>query len=112
MNNVEGTHLKVLEALIFASAEPLPLNLLKDKMSDDADLDALLKELSSHYEGRGINLVKVGKGWAFRTNPDIAQNLMVDRTVSRKLSLLRRSQSVPITNQSLELRSKKSVALD
>jgi segregation and condensation protein B len=86
MNNVEGTHLKVLEALIFASAEPLPLNLLKDKMSDDADLDALLKELSSHYEGRGINLVKVGKGWAFRTNPDIAQNLMVDRTVSRKLS--------------------------
>ncbi len=86
MSNVDAQHLKVLEALIFASAMPVPVSVLKDRMPEDADLDALLAELGKFYEGRGVNLVQVGKGWAFRTDPDIAQALMVDRTVSRKLS--------------------------
>ena len=86
MSNVDQQHLKILEALIFASAQPVPVKVLEDRMPDDADLDALLEALKNQYEDHGVNLVQVGKGWAFRTDPDIAQSLMVDRTVSRKLS--------------------------
>lgn len=86
MSNVDAQHLKIMEALIFASAEPVPKKVLEERMPEGADLGALIEELTSHYEGRGVNLIQVGKGWAFRTDPDIAQSLMVDRTVNRKLS--------------------------
>ena len=86
MSDVDRYHLKILEALIFASAEPVPTKILEDKMPDNAEVVSLLEELKNDYEDRGINLVKIGKGWRFRTSPDISQALMVDRTVSRKLS--------------------------
>ena len=38
------------------------------------------------YENRGVNLVEVGKGWAFRTAPDLAPEMTVYREVRRKLS--------------------------
>ncbi len=86
MGNINEQHLKILEALIFASAEPVPKRVLEEKMPDNIDLDGLLGELKCYYANRGVNLVQRGKSWAFRTDPDIAQALMVDRTVSRKLS--------------------------
>ena len=78
--------LKVLEALIFASAEPISYKVLQDKMPDDTDLNMLLNELQDHYADRGVNLVRRGKGWVFRTNPSVADALTVERTVTRKLS--------------------------
>ena len=86
MTKVITQDLMVLEALIFASAEPVSYKVLKDKMPDGVDLDALLNELKDHYANRGINLVRRGKGWVFRTDPQIADALAVDRTVTRKLS--------------------------
>jgi len=86
MTNVNIQNLKVLEALIFASAEPVPRRILEEKMPDGVDLEPLLGELKSHYADRGVNLVQRGKGWAFRTDPVIAQALTIERTVNRKLS--------------------------
>ena len=86
MTEVNTQTLKVLEALIFASAEPVPKKVLEDKMPDGVELESLLEELKRHYANRGVNLVNRGNGWAFRTDPLIAQELMVDRTVNRKLS--------------------------
>ncbi|HIF58542.1 MAG TPA: SMC-Scp complex subunit ScpB [Rhodospirillales bacterium] len=86
MTEINTHALKVLEALIFASAEPVPKKVLEDKMPDGVELDLLLEELKSHYANRGVNLVNRGNGWAFRTDPLIAQSLMVNRTVNRKLS--------------------------
>ena len=86
MTEINTHALKVLEALIFASAEPVPKKVLEDKMPDGVDLESLLVELKSQYANRGVNLVRRGKSWAFRTDPLIAQSLMVNRTVNRKLS--------------------------
>jgi segregation and condensation protein B len=86
MSNVNIQNLKVLEALIFASAEPVPKKILEEKMPDGVDVEPLLMELKNHYVNRGVNLVKRGKGWTFRTDPVIAQSLMIERTVNRKLS--------------------------
>ena len=86
MNSVDRHHLKLLEAFLFASAEPVPLKVLEERLPDGAEIEALIEELKNHYGERGINLVQIGKGWAFRTDPGLAQTLLVDRTITRKLS--------------------------
>ena len=86
MINSKTQNLKILEALIFASSGPVPKKILEEKMPDGVDLEQLLGELKTHYADRGVNLVKRGKGWAFRTDPVIAQALKIERTVNRKLS--------------------------
>lgn len=78
--------LRVLEALLFASAEPLTAQAIRDRLGDAADLGALLNELQSHYKARGINLVDIDGCWAFRTAPDLGEVLMVEKDVQRKLS--------------------------
>ncbi len=86
MSEIDGQHLRLLEALIFASGEPVPEKIMEERLPEGADIAALLQELADHYENRGVNLVKVGKNWAFRTAPELGQQLMVDRVVTRKLS--------------------------
>lgn len=86
MTEINGNHLRLLEALLFASTAPVPEKVLADRLPEDADVPELVAELVGHYENRGVNLVKVGKAWAFRTAPDLGQQLIVEREVTRKLS--------------------------
>ncbi|NCC21790.1 MAG: SMC-Scp complex subunit ScpB [Alphaproteobacteria bacterium] len=78
--------LRVLEALLFASAEPLSPKAIRERIGEEADLGALLAELKGHYEGRGVNLVEVGGNWAFRTAPDLSEALQLSREVQKKMS--------------------------
>jgi segregation and condensation protein B len=78
--------LRLLEALIFASAEPLDERTLADRLGVGADLGGLLAELRQDYAERGINLVCTAGRWSFRTAPDLAEKLRVDAEVQRKLS--------------------------
>lgn len=78
--------LRRLEALLFASAEPLTLSELLIRMPDGADIDGLIEELQGQYANRGVNLVQRGRGWAFRTAPDVAPYLKLERELPRKLS--------------------------
>jgi len=83
---VDPQHLRLLEALVFASADPVPEKAMADRLPDDADIPALVSALRALYEGRGVELRKVGAAWAFRTAEDLGPMLNVERTVSRKLS--------------------------
>lgn len=78
--------LRLLEALIFASAEPVGEAVLAERMPEDCDLVGLLDELVGMYANRGVNLQKVGKGWVFRTSDDLAGYFTIEREVARKLS--------------------------
>jgi segregation and condensation protein B len=78
--------LRLLEALLFAAPEPLPEDDIARRLGEGADVTALLRDLSEHYAGRGVNLVRLAGGWTFRTAPDLATRLTTERTVSRKLS--------------------------
>jgi segregation and condensation protein B len=78
--------LRLLEALLFAAPEPLAEAELARWLGDDATISALLRELVDRYAGRGINLVRLAGGWAFRTAPDLAPELRTERVVGRKLS--------------------------
>jgi segregation and condensation protein B len=78
--------LRLLEALLFAAPEPLSEEELTRRLGEETDVAGLLGELSEHYAGRGVNLVRLAGGWTFRTAPDLAPNLRSERAVSRKLS--------------------------
>ena len=78
--------LRLVEALLFAVAEPIDEEALARHLDEVADVQALLRELAETYAGRGVNLVRLAGGWAFRTAPDLAASLRIERQVARKLS--------------------------
>ncbi len=86
MSDLEVQYLRLLEAVLFASAEPIAEKHLADRLPDDADLPALLAKLQGDYAERGVNVVKAGKSWAIRTAPDLASTLTAPKVVSRRLS--------------------------
>src|SRR5262245_21761212 len=81
-----GQALRVLEALLFAAAEPLDEKALAVRLPKGTDIPALIEELEAHYANRGVNLVRVAGKVAMRTASDLAGALALEQTVSRKLS--------------------------
>jgi segregation and condensation protein B len=78
--------LRLVEALLFASADPVSEEVLARQVDATSDLPRLLRDLAETYAGRGVNLVRLAGGWAFRTAPDLAPKLRIERPVLRKLS--------------------------
>jgi len=78
--------IRLLEALLFASREPLDEKTLGARLPAGADLKSALQVLQSEYAARGVNLVKVGGKWAFRTASDLAWLLTREAVQPRKLS--------------------------
>lgn len=78
--------LRLLEAILFASTEPLGEDQLAGRMPDGADINGLLQELKDHYANRGVHLLAFEDRWAFRTAPDLASRFHMEREVVRKLS--------------------------
>jgi segregation and condensation protein B len=78
--------LRVLEAMIFASAEPVPEAGLAARLPDGTNLPDLLQELATLYANRGVNLVHLDDKWAFRTAPDLGSRLQIEQRVTRRLS--------------------------
>ena len=76
----------VLEALLFASAEPLDQAALQKRMPDGVDVKAALLQLQADYAHRGVNLVRVANKWTFRTAGDLAWLMTRESTETRKLS--------------------------
>ena len=83
MNNKD---IKLLEAILFASGEPVDENDLKDKINEKNNVTKYLNEIKEFYNTRGINLVKTGNKWSFRTSDSIKDELTIFKTQKRKLS--------------------------
>lgn len=83
---VDPEHVRLAEALLFASSEPLTERQLKNRLPEEADVKAVLKTLRGFYDGRGVELVKRGKSWGFRTAPDLVVQLEKEVEVQRRLS--------------------------
>lgn len=78
--------LRLIEALLFASAEPLGPDQIRRVLPEDADLDGLMADLASLYANRGVTLARLGDRWALRTAPDLAGLMRIERAVVRKPS--------------------------
>ncbi len=84
--SADPQHLRMVEALLFAAAEPLDDASLVSRLPDEVDIAAALEALSETYKGRGVNLVKVNDRWALRTAPDLKFLLEKEVQVLRRLS--------------------------
>lgn len=86
MTQTQTDHLKILEAMLFASPNPLTPQAIHERLPSGADLNVLLSELRAHYDGRGVNVVDINGAYAFRTSADVAGALTLEKAVDRKLS--------------------------
>ncbi|MGU3398674.1 SMC-Scp complex subunit ScpB [Brucellaceae bacterium D45D] len=77
---------RMVEALVFASADPVSERVLAERLPANADLDAILLHLQKDYEPRGVHFVKAGTAWAFRTAPDLGFLMSRETVQQRKLS--------------------------
>jgi len=77
---------RILEAILFAASEPLPEDMLQSRLPEGAEVRPLLEELKGLYANRGVNVVKIGKGWALRTAADLTPHLKIETVVRRRLS--------------------------
>lgn len=77
--------MRVLEAILFASAEPLSTETLAKQLSPDSNVLEMLHDLKAGYAARGINLVETDGFWSFRTAPDLASQMKITRQPRRKL---------------------------
>jgi len=78
--------LRIIEALLFASAEPLGAAQLAPHVGEGADVEGLLARLAEEYRPRGVNLVRRGDKWAFRTAEDLSYLLRREQTDNKPLS--------------------------
>lgn len=86
LDNDQTQQLRMLEAILFASAEPISPQVILERLPEGADLNVLLPELKKNYEGRGVEVSEVGGQLALRTPPDVAEALTVEKEVTKKLS--------------------------
>src|SRR5664280_2552370 len=78
--------LRLLEALLFAAGQPLDEAMLARRLPDGVDVKEVLAQLKAEYATRGVNLVRIGKKWMFRTAEDLSWLLTKETVETRKLS--------------------------
>jgi segregation and condensation protein B len=81
-----GEQERMVEAILFATAEPVTVAELASRMPHGCDPAEALVLLRRRYEGRGVNVARVGDAWAIRTAPDLGFLMQKEVTETRKLS--------------------------
>ncbi len=79
-------HKRILEALLFAAAEPLDEESLVARLPQGADFPMLIQGLIQDYSDRGVSLVKVAGKWAFRTAEDLRFIMQREAIEQKRLS--------------------------
>ncbi|MEL6919604.1 MAG: SMC-Scp complex subunit ScpB [Pseudomonadota bacterium] len=77
---------RMAEALLFASSEPVSEKALSDRLPDGINVSEVLEALETFYAKRGVNLVRMEKNWAFRTASDLSFLMSREQVQVRKLS--------------------------
>ncbi|MCU0802471.1 MAG: SMC-Scp complex subunit ScpB [Rhodobacteraceae bacterium] len=81
-----GEQERMVEAILFAAAEPVTVAELVVRLPHGADPAEALVHLRKRYEGRGVALVRIGDAYAFRTAPDLGHLMRKETVETRKLS--------------------------
>ena len=81
-----GEQERMVEAILFATPDPVTLAELAARMPMGCDPAEALQRLRRRYEGRGVNVVRVGEAWAIRTAPDLGFLMRQESVETRRLS--------------------------
>ena len=77
---------RMVEALLFAAAEPLSETDLARRLPANADILGAIAELQADYQGRGVELACVAGHWRLQTAQDLAFLMTEEREEPKKLS--------------------------
>jgi len=77
---------QIIEALLFAAAEPLDAAAIQAHLPGGLHAGELLDELIQDYAARGVRLERRGGRFALRTAPELAPYLEREQVQSRRLS--------------------------
>jgi segregation and condensation protein B len=77
---------RAVEALLFASSDPLDEKSMLDILPNGADIGKILDEINQIYLGRGVELTKVNNKWMFKTASDLSFIMQKEAKVQKKLS--------------------------
>jgi segregation and condensation protein B len=77
---------RMIEAILFAASEPVTLAEIKTRLPHGSDPAEAMVLLRKRYQGRGVDLVRVGDGYAFRTAADLGHLMRKEVVETRKLS--------------------------
>lgn len=77
---------RMVEAILFATAEPVTVKELTGRMPHGSDPAEAIQYLRKRYEGRGVQVVRVGDAWAIRTAGDLGFLMQKETVEVRKLS--------------------------
>jgi segregation and condensation protein B len=77
---------RMVEAILFATAEPVTVAELAARLPHGCDAAEALAHLRRRYQGRGVQLLRLGDAWAFRTAPDLGFLMQKEKVETRKLS--------------------------
>ncbi|MFN7092863.1 MAG: SMC-Scp complex subunit ScpB, partial [Allorhizobium sp.] len=78
--------LRIAEALVFASAQPVSTTFIEERLPSGISATDILHQLKEDYAARGVNLVQVDDHWAFRTAADLSFAIRNDEAEVKKLS--------------------------
>jgi segregation and condensation protein B len=78
--------LRAVEALLFASSDPLDEKTLTEILPENADIEKILEKIQELYKGRGVELTKVNNKWMFKTASDLSFIMQKEAKVQKKLS--------------------------
>lgn len=81
-----GEQERMVEAIMFATADPVTVQELIGRMPHGCDPAEAIAHLRKRYEGRGVNLVRIDNAWAIRTAPDLGFLMQKETVETRKLS--------------------------
>ena len=83
---VMGEQERMVEAILFATAEPVTIKDMTERMPHGCDPAEAIVHLRKRYEGRGVRVVRIGDTWAIRTAPDLGFLMQKETVETRKLS--------------------------
>jgi len=83
---IDFQHIRIVEAVLFASAEPVSERVIAARLPEGTDVSAIMHALAETYEPRGVNLKQIGDKWAFRTAMDLAGDLHIEVEKAKKLT--------------------------
>jgi len=77
---------RMIEAILFASREPLSTDEIEQRMPKGSDAAEALRRVETAFEGRGVNVIRVAGKWSLRTASDLSFLLREEAQETRKLS--------------------------
>ncbi len=82
----ENDQVWIVEALLFASPDPLDKKTLSEKLPENTNIDEIINKIEDMYQNRGFELKKIGNKFMFKTSGDLSFIMQREAKAQRKLS--------------------------